>query len=60
MDPPSREAPEQFNKQSNSTIMFQVSVEGILAALNSAHTHAYPASIEAIFPKVLALGKSQR
>jgi hypothetical protein len=39
------------------TVMFQVSVEGILASLNSAHTHAYPASIEAVFPKVLALGK---
>jgi len=36
--------------------MFQVSVEGILASLNSAHTHAYPQSIEAVFPKVLALG----
>lgn len=35
--------------------LFEVSVEGILASLNSAHTHAYPASIEAVFPKVLAL-----
>lgn len=36
--------------------LFEVSVEAILAALASPMAHQYPDSIEAMFPKVIALG----